>query len=74
MRNHFIFLPPFFKILATPLEVILQVLVIVLSLTILFISRYDEEQALADAREKEVKSRAGQRGKGKDVKKQATWK
>lgn len=44
-----------------------------LSLT-MFISRYDEEQALADAREREVKSRAGQRGKGKDVKKQVTWK
>ena len=39
-------------------------------------SRYDEELALADAREREMKSRSGQRGKTRDqVKKsQATWK
>ena len=40
----------------------------------MFVSRYDEELALADAREREVKSRTGHRGKSKDIKKPVTWK
>ena len=37
--------------------------------------RYDEELALADARDREVKMRGGQRGRGKsDQRKIPTWK
>ena len=40
-----------------------------------FVSSYDEELALAEAREREVKSRAGHRGRLRtDPKKLATWK
>jgi len=41
----------------------------------MYFCRYDEEQALAEAREREVKSRTGHRGRLKpDTKKPATWK